>query len=142
MEWTDDSKKGLELSIFDSGFAMEELEGSTAKLIDDEKLLLGLEKEPDTKAKEGEVEEKAFQEHIDWRIIKMAGPSKAKLEAEMIQKIADAEGDLDVTSKVLSSDVTTLEGLRKALSKAQNFEPATKSLEEELKALAQAKSDL
>ena len=40
---------------------------------------------------------------------------------------------------MLSSDVTTLEGLRKALSKAQNFELATKSREEELKALAQAK---
>merc|ERR1719464_543971 len=60
--------------------------------------------------------------------------------AENGEKKAVAEGDLDVTSKVLSSDVTALEGLRKAcLDKAQDFEAATKSRGEELKALAQAK---
>merc|ERR1712048_1340758 len=60
--------------------------------------------------------------------------------AENGEKKAVAEGDLDATSKELTSDVTTLEGLRKAcLDKAQDYEAATKSREEELKALAQAK---
>merc|ERR1712048_613870 len=60
--------------------------------------------------------------------------------AENGEKKAVAEGDLDVTSKELTSDVTTLEGLRKAcLDKAQDYEAETKSREEELKALAQAK---
>merc|ERR1711933_248405 len=60
--------------------------------------------------------------------------------AESGEKKAIAEGDLDVTTKELNSDVTTLEGLRKAcLEKAQDYEAAVKSREEELKALAKAK---
>ena len=55
-------------------------------------------------------------------------------------KKAVAEGDLDVTSKELNYDVTTIEELRKAcLDKAQDFEATTKNREEKLKALAQAK---
>ena len=60
--------------------------------------------------------------------------------AENGEKKAVAEGDLDVTSKELSLDITTLAGLRQAcLDKAQDYEAATKSHKEGLKALAEAK---
>ena len=60
--------------------------------------------------------------------------------AENGEEMAVAEGDLDVTSKDLNSDVTTLGGLRRAyLDKAQDFEATTKSRGEELKPLAQVK---
>ena len=50
-------------------------------------------------------------------------------------KKAVAEENLDVTLKELSSDLTTLEGLCEAcFNKAQDYEAATKSCEEELKA--------
>ena len=55
-------------------------------------------------------------------------------------KKAVAEENLDVTLKELSSDVTTLEGLCEAcFNKAQDYEAATKSCEEELKEQAQVK---
>ena len=46
----------------------------------------------------------------------------------------EGEGDLDVTTEGLISDITTLNGLRKAcLKKIQDYEAAVKSCEEELK---------
>ena len=55
-------------------------------------------------------------------------------------KKAVAEENLDVTLKELSSDVMTLEGLCEAcFNKAQDYEAATKSCEEELKEQAQVK---
>ena len=42
-------------------------------------------------------------------------------------------------TRKLSSDVTTLEGLRKACLDIQDYEAATKSCEEEPKVVAQAK---
>merc|ERR1719382_67221 len=56
------------------------------------------------------------------------------------EKKAAAEGDLAVTSKELEGDVATLGSLhRDCLTKAQDFEAAAKSRDEELKALAEAK---
>merc|ERR1719362_168597 len=56
---------------------------------------------------------------------------------------AAATGDLTTTSKALSADIATLEDLHKdCLTKAQDFEAATKSRSEELKALAEAKKNL
>jgi len=56
---------------------------------------------------------------------------------------ATAEGDLAVTTKNLNADTSTLADLHKdCLGKAQDFEAATKSRTEELKALAGAKKVL
>ena len=56
----------------------------------------------------------------------------------MEKKKAIAAGDLDVTAKELNSNITTLEGLRRACPKKAQ-ESAVKSRKEELKALAKAK---
>ena len=59
--------------------------------------------------------------------------------AESGEKKAIAEGDLNVTTKELNLDITTLEGLcRACLKKAQDYEAAVKSCEGEFRALAQA----
>jgi len=56
---------------------------------------------------------------------------------------ATAEGDLSVTNKDLAADTSALADLHKdCLGKAQDFEAATKSRTEELKALAEAKKIL
>jgi len=56
---------------------------------------------------------------------------------------ATAEGDLSVTNKDLAADTAALADLHKdCLGKAQDFEAATKSRTEELKALAEAKKVL
>merc|ERR1712127_512324 len=56
------------------------------------------------------------------------------------EKKATAEGDLEMTSKNLAEDVTALGELHhECLSKAQDYEAATKSRGEELKAIATAK---
>merc|ERR1719245_1929358 len=56
---------------------------------------------------------------------------------------ATAEGDLSVTNKDLATDTAALADLHKdCLGKAQDFEAATKSRTEELKALAEAKKVL
>merc|ERR1719262_1464971 len=53
---------------------------------------------------------------------------------------AVAEGDLAVTSKDLAADVKDLADLHsECMTKAQDFEAATKSRDEELKALAEAR---
>jgi chromosome segregation ATPase len=55
-------------------------------------------------------------------------------------KKATAEGDLAVTEKELAEDVSTLSTLKQdCMTKAQDYEAATKSRAEELKALAAAK---
>merc|ERR1719433_965740 len=60
--------------------------------------------------------------------------------AESAEKQAVANGDLVVTSKDLAADTATLADLHKnCLTKAQDYEAATKSRDEELKALAEAK---
>jgi len=57
------------------------------------------------------------------------------------EKTAVAEGDLAMTSKELESDVNTKATLHQnCMTKAQDFEAATKSRDEELKALAAAKT--
>merc|ERR550514_2154851 len=56
------------------------------------------------------------------------------------EKKASCEGDLEVTSKDLASDVKELADLHaECMKKAQEFEEAVKSRAEELKALAEAK---
>jgi chromosome segregation ATPase len=56
------------------------------------------------------------------------------------QKKATAEGDLSVTSADLAEDTKTLSGLHQnCMTRAQDFEAATKSRAEELKALGAAK---
>jgi len=68
--------------------------------------------------------------------------TKKALSASAESK-AKAEGDLAVTSKDLAADTATLADLHKdCLGKAQDFEAATKSRTEELKALAAAKKVL
>jgi predicted RNase H-like nuclease (RuvC/YqgF family) len=60
--------------------------------------------------------------------------------AETQEKKATAEGDLDVTSKDLAEDISTKGTLHQdCMSAAEEFEMATKSRGEELKALATAK---
>merc|ERR1719433_1764882 len=60
--------------------------------------------------------------------------------AESAEKQAVANGDLVVTSKDLAADIATLADLHQnCLTKAQDYEAATKSRDEELKALAEAK---
>merc|ERR550532_2790469 len=60
--------------------------------------------------------------------------------AECGEKKANAEGDLDVTSKELAADTTALSDLhQECMTKAQDFEAETKSRGEELAALAKAK---
>merc|ERR1740116_506019 len=68
--------------------------------------------------------------------------SKTALSASAEAK-ATAEGDLAVTTKDLGADTAALADLhRDCLGKAQDFEAATKSRTEELKALAAAKKVL
>lgn len=68
--------------------------------------------------------------------------SKTALSASAEAK-ATAEGDLAATTKALNADTATLADLhRDCLGKAQDFEAATKSRTEELKALAEAKKTL
>merc|ERR1719222_1063727 len=60
--------------------------------------------------------------------------------AESQEKKAAAEGDLDVTSKDLAEDIKTKSTLHQdCMTAAEEFELATKSRGEELKALATAK---
>merc|ERR1719436_1587892 len=60
--------------------------------------------------------------------------------AESSEKKAVAEGDLDVTSKDLAGDIKTKSTLHQdCMAAAEEFELATKSRGEELKALATAK---
>jgi hypothetical protein len=60
--------------------------------------------------------------------------------AESSEKKATAEGDLDVTTKDLKSDTTTLNDVHHdCMTKASDFEAETTSRGEELKAIAEAK---
>jgi len=60
--------------------------------------------------------------------------------AASAQKKAANEGDLEVTSKELGEDKVALEDLKQdCMAKAQDYEAETKSRDEELKALAEAK---
>merc|ERR1719191_2585573 len=59
------------------------------------------------------------------------------------EKKATAEGDLEVTTKDLNSDISTLADLHhNCMTKASEFEAETKSRAEELKAMAEAKKVL
>jgi hypothetical protein len=63
-----------------------------------------------------------------------------KSAAASSEKQSVAEGDLEVTSKDLAEDIKTLSGLHgNCMTRAQDFEAATKSRAEELGALAAAK---
>merc|ERR1719262_1018563 len=56
------------------------------------------------------------------------------------EKKAEAEGDLEVTTKDLNEDIKAMEDLHaECMTKAETFESETKSRGEELKALAEAK---
>merc|ERR1719330_1312232 len=75
--------------------------------------------------------------------IKFANKNMAKAKkgiAESAETKAAAEGDLDVTSKSLAEDTSSLADLhQECMTKAQDFEAETKSRGEELKALGAAK---
>jgi hypothetical protein len=75
--------------------------------------------------------------------IKFGDSDKAAAEknaAASSEKQSVAEGDLEVTSKDLAEDVKTLSGLHQnCMTRASDFESATKSRGEELTALASAK---
>merc|ERR1740138_89355 len=63
--------------------------------------------------------------------------------SESQEKKAVAEGDLEVTSKDLAEDINTKATLHQdCMSGAEEFEMATKSRGEELKALAEAKKGI
>jgi len=63
--------------------------------------------------------------------------------AASAEKKSKAEGDLDVTSKELASDIATKETLhRDCLQAAEEFETTTKSRAEELRVLAEAKKTI
>jgi len=80
----------------------------------------------------------SLQDSIQYGNKEMAEAKKG-LEASR-EKKATAQGDLGATSKVLGQDAGSLEGLRRGcLAKAQDFEAATRSRGEELKAIADAK---
>merc|ERR1719453_1934843 len=66
--------------------------------------------------------------------------AQKKAKAEAAETKATAEGDLAVTVKDLEEDKAALASLHQdCMTKAQEFEAATKSRNEELKALAEAK---
>merc|ERR1719410_1572114 len=70
---------------------------------------------------------------------KELGEAKTGIAASN-EKKATAEGDLDVTTKILDADVLALSELHhECLSKAQDYEAETKSRGEELTAIATAK---
>merc|ERR1719330_521577 len=75
--------------------------------------------------------------------IKFANKNMVKAKkgiAESAETKATAEGDLDVTSKSLKEDTSSLADLhQECMTKAQDFEAETKSRGEELKALGVAK---
>merc|ERR1719272_1793898 len=63
-----------------------------------------------------------------------------KEKAQSAEKKAGAEGELEVTTKELKADSSTLADLHhNCMSKASDFEAEQKSREEELKAIATAK---
>jgi hypothetical protein len=78
--------------------------------------------------------------------IKFSNSDKAAAEknaASSSEKQSVAEGDLEVTAKDLAEDTKTLSGLHQnCMTRAQDFESATKSRGEELGALAAAKKVL
>jgi len=75
--------------------------------------------------------------------VKFASKDMAQTKQELAQSSeskATAEGDLDETTKDLKVDTRALSDLHKdCMTKAQDFEAATKSRGEEVKALAEAK---
>jgi len=82
--------------------------------------------------------EQSLNDAIKFGNADMAKAKKAKAAAG--QKKAEAEGDLEVTSKALAEDEKALAELHHdCMTKASEFEAETKSRGEELKALATAK---
>lgn len=85
-----------------------------------------------------EMLKQSLTDEIKFANKEMAATKKNKATAE--EGKATAEGDLEVTSKDLKEDITTLAGLHHdCVTKAEDFEAETKSRAEELKALATAK---
>merc|ERR550537_850686 len=80
----------------------------------------------------------SLTDEIEYAEKDMAKAKKGKAEAS--GKKAAAEGDLDATSKDLAEDIKTKSTLHQdCMTAAEEFEVATKSRSEELKALAAAK---
>merc|ERR1719162_2105869 len=85
-----------------------------------------------------EVMKQALTDEIKYGTEDLEKAKQCVSEAE--EATAVAEGDLAVTSKDLAADVKSLADLHsECMTKAQKFEAATKSRDEELKALAEAK---
>jgi hypothetical protein len=85
--------------------------------------------------------EQSLQDQLKFAKKDMAA-SKKNLAASS-EKQSVAEGDLEVTAKDLAEDQKTLSGLHEnCLTRAQDFEAATKSRAEELGSLAAAKKTL
>merc|ERR550532_1184964 len=82
--------------------------------------------------------EQALKDEI--KVAKKGTAEAKKGLAECEEKKANAEGDLDATSKELAADTAALSDLHEeCMTKAQDFEAETKSRGEELAALAKAK---
>merc|ERR1719328_1024580 len=118
-----------------SGGILETLEG----LLDKAEAQLDKARKQETAAKQNfEMLKQSLEDEIKFANEDMAKAKKGI--AESSEKIATAGGELDVTSKSLKADTTTLADLHQTcMTKAQDFEAETKSRGEELKALGVAK---
>jgi hypothetical protein len=88
-----------------------------------------------------EMLKQSLEDQIKFDTAEMAATKKALAGAG--ERKAAAEGDLKVTSDELKADEETFKGLHHTcMTKAQDFEAATKSRDEELKALAEAKKSV
>merc|ERR1719305_744732 len=85
-----------------------------------------------------ELLKQSLEDEVKFASADMDKAKAGKSEAE--EGKATAEGDLDVTSKDLAADVSSLADLHhECMTKAEEFEEETKSRGEELKALAEAR---
>merc|ERR1719464_29255 len=118
-----------------SGGILETLEG----LLDKAEAQLDKARKQETAAKQNfEMLKQSLDDEIKFANEDMAKAKKSL--AESAENKATAEGDLDVTSKSLKADTTTLAELHQTcMTKAQDFEAETTSRGEELKALGVAK---
>jgi len=121
-----------------SGGIVDTLEG----LLDKAQEQLAAARQKETSASYNfQLLEQSLQDQL--KVAKRDSAATKKSAASSSEKQAIAEGDLEVTSKDLSEDQKTLSGLHaNCLTRAQDFESATKSRAEELKALAAAKNVL
>jgi len=121
-----------------SGGIIDTLEG----LLEKAQTQLAAARQKETSASHNfQMLEQSLQDQL--KVATRGSAAAKKNLASSSEKQAIAEGDLEVTSKDLAEDQKTLSGLHEnCLTRAQDFEAATNSRAEELKALAAAKKVL